>query len=178
MAKPTGKPPGRPTKLTPELAAGICKAIEEWNYLETAAELHDVTRQSVYNWLERGARSVGVKSVPKSEALFVEFFYAVTRARARAESEALKILKRGDAKGTGFGRAKAAAFYLERARAEKFAPRVVEKVETAVGEVLEVVRDVCAQENCERIYELLLTRLSRLGGDDQAPAVPSSTGLH
>jgi hypothetical protein len=150
----------RPTKLTAELTAKIVKAVERGNYAETAAEAAGINVATFYNWMKWGRE----KRRPYSA-----FFEAITCARARAEVKLVDTVQRGDTKGTGFGRARAAAFLLERTRPDKFAQRVNLKVKDAVEEVLECVRRVCSEAD----YAAVLEELSRRGGDDEAEATPS-----
>lgn len=153
----------RPTKLTPELTDELCEILERGNYLETAAEAVGITRQTVYNWMDRGA---------KGEAPFDAFFDAIARARAKGELSLTSTVLGGDEKGLSFGPAKAAAFMLERTRPDRFAQRVNLKVQEAVSEVLEVVRRVCSAADCERILE----ELSRGGGGEEVGADPGREG--
>ena len=75
---------GRPTKLTPEMHAAIVADVERGNFAETAAQLNGIDPRTFFGWMDRGRRG---------EEPFSQFFRAVTRARAKAEADAL--LERG-----------------------------------------------------------------------------------
>lgn len=55
----------------------LLQAVEDGNYIETAAELAGVAKQSVYNWIKRGEAG---------EEPYKAFMDAVKRAQARAEA--------------------------------------------------------------------------------------------
>ncbi len=46
----------RPTKLTPEIAGLLTKAVERGHFLETAAALAGVDKTTFWRWLKRGAK--------------------------------------------------------------------------------------------------------------------------
>lgn len=106
---------GRPTKLTPETHEKVINAIRAGNYLETAAEYGGVTRQTLWNWMQRGeaekARVAedGRRSVTKDERPYVNFFHAVTRARAEAETRNVALIQQASHEDW-----RAAAWFLER----------------------------------------------------------------
>lgn len=112
---------GRPTKLTPEVHKAIVDAIREGNYLATAAEYGGVTRQSVWGWMQRGRDEVqrvaadGRRSVRESERPYVNFFNAVTRARAEAEAKSVELIR-----GASHDDWRAAAWFLERSFQERW----------------------------------------------------------
>lgn len=68
----------RPTKLTPDVHKLIVGMIEAGNFIETAAAAAGVDRDTIRNWLKRGARSRG--------GAFRDFRDAVVQAQARAEA--------------------------------------------------------------------------------------------
>jgi hypothetical protein len=133
---------GRPSKLTEETAEKIVSLLAEGAYVETAAEAAGIGVSTLYLWLDRGANG---------EEPYAAFLESVVRARAEAEIDLMRSVRRGDAKGTGFGEAKAAAFLLERTRPNKFAQRVNVKVEEAISKVLEGVRRICSPEDFARV---------------------------
>lgn len=79
--KPTGRPVGRPTKLTKAVAAKIIEAVRGGNYLETAAAYAGISKQTLHTWLKDGRNK-------KSPALR-QFLDAVDAAMAEAELEAV-----------------------------------------------------------------------------------------
>lgn len=72
---------GRPTKLTPEVQETIVEAVEAGNYFETAAALAGISKQTLYNWIDRGEAG---------EEPFDLFFDAIKSAEASAEKTALE----------------------------------------------------------------------------------------
>ncbi|MEU3455661.1 hypothetical protein ABZ671_18970 [Micromonospora sp. NPDC006766] len=74
----TRHPGGRPSKLTPEIADRIIKAVRLGNFLETAAKASGVHPATVYRWLQDADK-------PGSPRAKREFRDALSRARAEAE---------------------------------------------------------------------------------------------
>lgn len=153
---------GRKTKLTAEVAETICSALKEGAYVETAAQAAGIHVDSLYYWLDRGL---------KGEEPYAAFSEAVMRARAEAELDLMRTVRDGDEKGVSFGPARASAFLLERTRPNKFAQRINMKVETAVQEVLEVVRGICSPEDFASICERL-EAADRTGSEDLSSPDP------
>lgn len=66
----------------------LLKAIDDGNYIETAAELAGLSKACVYEWLKRGEAN---------ETPYRQFADAVKRAQARAEAaEVAKVRRAGD----------------------------------------------------------------------------------
>lgn len=93
----------RPAKISPEIIAKIAKAIAAGLYKETAAAVKDIHRDTLNEWLRRGARELervksetakGVKAVRvrASERLYVELSDAVEKAIARADERDLAVI--------------------------------------------------------------------------------------
>lgn len=91
---------GRPTKLTPELQRTIVTAITGGNYIETAAAMAGVNKDTLYHWFRLGAKSPGIYRV---------FSDAVEKALAQAETRDVLLI--GRAAETQW---QAAAWRLER----------------------------------------------------------------
>jgi hypothetical protein len=70
-------PGGRPTKLTRKIIDDFIIALRAGNYLETAAAYVGVSKQTLFNWLRRGARG--------QEKICVEFLDSVKKAQAESE---------------------------------------------------------------------------------------------
>ena len=71
-----------------DTVAEFLAAIENGNYIETAAELAGFTKHSVYDWIKRGEAG---------ETPFNLFSDALKRAQARAEAaEVAKVRKAGE----------------------------------------------------------------------------------
>lgn len=73
----------RPTKLTPELRDRICAFLRAGNYVETAAAAAGISKETLYKWLRRGARSKGGPCRDFADAV------AVAQAQAEARDVAL-----------------------------------------------------------------------------------------
>lgn len=94
--------PGRPTKLTPELAEQLCGHVRDGNYLTVACDLVGVHEATVYRWLDRGeeidqGHDDDAELGPEDEALRA-FYLAFRRARAEAEAMYVAIIAQ-DARG-------------------------------------------------------------------------------
>ena len=55
--KRRGNKGGRPSKLTPEITKRICDLVRAGNYLEVAAAVCGINKDTLFEWLKRGARS-------------------------------------------------------------------------------------------------------------------------
>lgn len=103
-------PGGRPTKLTPELQDRIVQAIRAGAYIETAAAYAGVSKDTLYQWLKRGARS--------KSGIYRQFSDAVEKALAEAEMRDVMLV--GRAAETNW---QAAAWRLERKFPERWGRR-------------------------------------------------------
>lgn len=70
---------GRPTDLTPETQAAYLDALRRTYYIDTAADLAGIHRQSVYHWIKRGRREPG--------SIYAAFSDAVKKVMAETESK-------------------------------------------------------------------------------------------
>lgn len=101
--------PGRPSKLTPDVADRIIAAVLEGNYLATAAQAVGVGESTLYRWLQRGA-DVEARALERAEDLdavdlheltdpaewaYLDFREALKSAEAYAERELLGIVRQG-----------------------------------------------------------------------------------
>jgi transposase len=86
--KPTAppRPPGRPTKCTPETVEAICNALRDGLYAVTAARLAKIDEVTLYRWLEQGEKGVEP---------YAAFRQSVKEAEAKAEQDALKTARAG-----------------------------------------------------------------------------------
>lgn len=107
---------GRPTKLTPELQARIVQAIQAGNYMETAAAYAGISKNTLFDWLRRGAREKerlagnARARILKEEAPYVAFSDSVEKALAEAEvRDVVNVMKAADG-----GQWQASAWRLER----------------------------------------------------------------
>jgi transposase len=105
----------RPTALTKEVHDLIVDAIRLGNYQDYAANAAGITVTTFYNWMDRGKRererlmNADEKPNPK-EAIFLEFFEAVEKAKGLAIAQNVAVIQRAAATGTW----QAAAWWLER----------------------------------------------------------------
>ena len=89
----------------------ILQAVDDGNYIETAAELAGISKKAIYEWLKRGE---------DGEEPFKAFGNALKRAQARAEAvEVAKVRAAG--KDPRFWAA--SMTFLERRHADKWARR-------------------------------------------------------
>lgn len=162
---------GRPTKLTPELHAVIVASIEGGNYAETAAALAGIHRDTFYGWMERGRRG---------EQPFADFSDAVTRARAKAEADAVETVRAGMADPkTGAERAQ---WYLERTAPDRFARRDKVIVENLVNEELTAAMARLRERLPSEVFQQVIDALADDGhraddarGDGDDGAVATNT---
>lgn len=92
---------GRPTKLTDALRDELVKLIQAGNYIETAAAAVGIHKDSLYEWLKRGAR--------EKKGPYREFSDAVQKAMGFAESRDVLLIAKAAA-----SQWQAAAWRLER----------------------------------------------------------------
>jgi len=107
---------GRPTSLTPELINEMCQYLEYGVYMETAAALCGISRNSFLIWLKRGRR--------EEDGIFFEFKQRVEAAMAKSE---LKDVKNIDDQAARDWRA--SAWRLERKNAIRWGKKDTLKVE-------------------------------------------------
>lgn len=107
--KPGGHTTGRRGLLTPEVAKDIITLINGGNYDVTACDYVGIHTTTFYGWLQRGeneaerlmelenkahAEGKEIELVPEvMEEPYLEFFYAVKKARAHSEATAVQIVK-------------------------------------------------------------------------------------
>lgn len=111
--------PGRPSKFTPTIKAAIIASLEQGNYQEVAAAQAGVSRTTLGKWLTRG-RAEG-------EGEYYDFLQAVEQAKAKAEGDALNIIRNAALNGTW----QAAAWFLERSKPERWRLRTTTEVADA-----------------------------------------------
>lgn len=93
---------GRPEKLTPEIQSELAKYIAMGHYLDTAAQLAGIHRNTVNLWLKRGRK--------ESKGKYHDFLVAIKRALAEAEKKDVDIINSAASSGIW----QAAAWKLER----------------------------------------------------------------
>lgn len=90
------------SKLTPEVREQIVQILKLGHYIETAAAYAGISKQTLYNWLRRGAR--------EKKGIYHDFHREVTRALAEAEIRELAYIDKSAKKGSW----QAAAWILSR----------------------------------------------------------------
>ena len=94
------QPGGRPTKLTKEVQSQITTAIGAGNYMETAAAFAGIHKDTLYEWLKRGAAEkarVAVsarRSIRQEEQIYTDFSDAVKKALAQGELHDVLIIQK------------------------------------------------------------------------------------
>jgi len=111
---------GQPTKLTPERHDRIVNGIRQGNYISVSAEYGGVSYATVNNWMNRGEAEQARLSYPnvkplKREAIYLQFFEDVTRARAEAELRNVLLIQTAAREDW-----RAAAWYLEHSFTERW----------------------------------------------------------
>jgi transposase len=104
---------GRPTKLDADTSDRICSAIRGGNYIETAAAVAGIHRDTLYTWLKRGRT--------EEDGIHRDFVLAVDEALANAEKNALRTIE--DASDEHW---QAAAWRLERRFPERWGRKRLE----------------------------------------------------
>lgn len=144
------KKAGRPTKLTPALQKKVVDAIKAGAYIETAAAFAGIHKDTLYEWLKKGARSRG--------GPFFEFSQAVEQALAHSELRDITII--GTAAQTQW---QAAAWRLERRFPERWSRR--DKVDMqhggAVTQNLEGTVKLDISQRIERYAEVFRSLAER-----------------
>ena len=92
---------GRPEKIDPTIIKKIADAVRAGNYIETAAAYAGIHKDTLYQWLKKGAR--------EESGIYREFSDAIKEALAYSEMEDGKTIKRQSRKNW-----QAAAWRLER----------------------------------------------------------------
>ena len=104
----------RPTKLTPSVHDAIVKSARSGVSIETAAEAAGVSANTVWAWLRRA------EDEADSGSPFVEFRYALKKARAEWEMETVGVVTAAAPQSW-----QAAAWLLERSFPKRWGRRTV-----------------------------------------------------
>jgi transposase len=143
-------PGGRPTKLTPETQEKIVRAVRAGNYLETAAAHAGVRKQTLHDWLHRGANA--------RTGIYREFSDAIQKALADAETSEVALITKAASDGAW----QAAAWKLERRNPKRWGARV----RVSVEEELNAALDKLAERLPAGTYEQVLAALADAGGSE------------
>lgn len=144
------------TKLNPERQARIVEALQQGNYIETAARYAGITPAGMYKWINRGNAersrvSEGGEPNP-TETPFVEFVEAVEKARSQAEIRNVGLIQKAAVDGTW----QAAAWFLERSYPKRWGRSDRLEHVGADGGPVEVA--VSVEQLEEKVLELLAHR--------------------
>lgn len=132
-AKPKN-PGGRPTKLTPELQAELCRRIKLTKIaLADAARIVGLDPQTVSNWLNRGKK--------EKRGKFREFFVAVSAARAEGTEIVLAQLAKAGSMPKHWQAAEARLRMTEPRYAQKLTLELDRQLKGAVERLQRVFAD-------------------------------------
>jgi hypothetical protein len=148
---------GRPTKLTPEIAATICGLVAQGNYLKAAAGAVAVDPGTLHRWVSKGA-------APDADPLYRDFRDQLQKARAMAEAKMVKVITTA----ANQGQWTAAAWWLERTNPEEWGKRDRVEVTGADGGPIET-RQI-ADQRIATLAERLAARLPNPTNPTNPPA--------
>jgi hypothetical protein len=151
---------GRPTKLTPEIAATICGLVAQGNYMKASAGAVGVDPGTVHRWVSKGA-------APDADPLYRDFRDQLQKAKAMAEAKMVKVITTA----ANQGQWTAAAWWLERTNPEEWGKRDRVEVTGADGGPIET-RQIADQ----RIATLAERLAARLPDGNDNPTVPATFG--
>lgn len=149
----TKRATGRPTSLTPGVQRVIVRHVKSGSYVETAAAAAGVCKDTLYEWLKRGAKE------PRS--VYGEFSDAVQRAQAQAEVDAVRTI---DQAGKDPKHWQARAWRLERTNPKKFSVRVKMALREQEEAFIERLRDGLPPEVFEHVLRVLTNAAARSPG--------------
>ncbi|NMP20749.1 hypothetical protein [Sulfobacillus harzensis] len=111
-------PRGRPSKLTPERQKKLVDAIRAGNYYETACTYAGIDYTTFRLWMQKGEAREAKK--------YSDFFEAITRAEAEAESRAVALWQKAMPEDW-----RAAQMFLERRHPDRWGKQ--DKLKTEVS---------------------------------------------
>lgn len=120
-------PPGRPTRYSEELGKQLCALVASGVPIRIASRSLGIGRSTLYDW-----RAAGVQGLEP----YVTFEAEFKRARARVEV-ALTLSLTAAARKDG----RAAAWWLERRRPQRYGAKQTVRVEKPLGEVSDAELD-------------------------------------
>jgi len=156
------RPPGRPTKLTDELAQRIVAAVRAGSYLEEAAASVGVHRDTLFAWLADGRAG-------KSE-MHTAFSDAVERARAEDAVRDVALITKAATMPAGEIDWRAAAWKRERKDPSRWGPKVRITLTEELEGFLDDLERVLPPEWYEKALEAAAARLGG-GPPDEAPGL-------
>ena len=179
-------PTGRPSKLTDELTAAICKHVSVGATLKVAAQAEGINESTLTRWRQKGR--------DKAEP-YLTFCTLTERARAVFETDTLRRLatldefddirdpesglvyrvNRIDTK-VATALIKSLTWLLERTRRERYGTQITVKVAEAKEHLLDTIERVCGRMGETAVLVAILEELERDGqpetGEAEGPERP------
>lgn len=160
--KPAGdKPTKYGEKFTPEIGNKICEIVRRGNFREMAVAQTRISRQTLYNWIRRGA---------DGEQPYAQFLADLEAAESEAE-DVLVVAVRQQARKDW----RAAAWLLERRGSKRWGYKA--QVEFTVDEALEDILDVTARvlggEAAATLFGALASRRTGAGATGLSSVEPT-----
>jgi len=159
-------PKGSTPKLTEKLIKKIARSIRQGAYVETAAAVCCISKDTFYRWLRQA-------ETDHPNGLFKKLSYAVTRAMAECEIRDLKVID----KAAQSGKWKAAAWRLERRFPSRWGrvtrvrydrvPDIIVNTQAALQELTEVPPEERERRRI-RLEELVRQYQSRAANGEEA----------
>lgn len=144
---------GRPPKISETRIDILCKHIEGGASIEAACELVGITARTFHNWMNRAEEIREKPPSERSEAdrLYIRFFQAATRARAKREKKLAGTVYEAATEDEDW---RAAAWLLERMYPERYSkknearqlPQTSQPIEWADEEIEDVDYTVVQQD--------------------------------
>lgn len=142
---------GRPTSLTPAVQRTIVRHLKTGAYVETAAAAAGVSKDTLYEWLKRGAKEPG--------SPYRAFSDAVEKAMADAELDAVRTIDEA-----GKTQWQARAWRLERTKPLKYSIRVQALIREREEQLLELLRAELDEVTFERVLGIIARRTDGSSG--------------
>jgi len=165
----------RPSLLTPETHRTIVAALQAGTYLDTAASVAGINRDTLREWLKRGAREArrreAGKKAARAEDRYVAFSAAVKKALAMFELAAISGIR-----NAGQNQWQALAWLLERRMPHRYGrqdrPPVEDDLELREDEAAldhHDLRELLADGNVRSAVDAVAKRLEGDAGRDGGP---------
>jgi len=138
---------GRYSKLTPEITNQIAEILGAGNWIGTACDKVDITRECFYEWIRRGERAWDVDREPVN---YVEFATRIKAVMAQVEIDSVEELRSAPE------RWQAVAWWLERRHPDRWGNR--QKVDVNHGGAVTITSDdlAAAREKARQTEKKLL----------------------
>lgn len=163
---------GRPSKIDPKVERDIVRLVEEGNFPDVAAQAAGIDRATFYRWMKRGR---------EGDPAYAGFATEIARAEAFAQTELVKVVRRGDEQGKSFGRARARLELLQRRFGRRWSQKIQHELsdqrDFEIAAAVETVRELFGAEGAENFHVKFLERLAAADDqpdDDPMPAEPDA----